>query len=77
MTGVCSLVSTFVLTLTERCLEPDERPADLMDQWEKLDTKKKGDKEECKFIFKKKIFLKDDDREMEDSVAKDLVYKQV
>lgn len=62
----------------ERCLEPDERPADLMDQWEKFDTKKKGDKdkEDCKFIFKKKIFLKDDDREMEDPVAKDLVYKQ-
>ena len=29
------------------------------------------------FLFKKKIFLKDDDREMEDTVAKDLIYKQV
>jgi len=59
----------------ERCLEPDDKPVDLMAQWEKLD-RKKGDAADCQFVFKKKIFLKDDDREMEDSVAKDLVYKQ-
>jgi hypothetical protein len=45
-----------------------------MIQWEKLEKKKA---EECVFLFKKKIFLKDDDREMEDLVAKDLIYKQV
>jgi hypothetical protein len=58
----------------ERCLEPDDKPADIMIQWEKLEKKKA---EECVFLFKKKIFLKDDDREMEDLVAKDLIYKQV
>jgi len=57
----------------ERCLEPDDKPSELMAQWEKGDKKSK---EECMFLFKKKIFLKDDDREMEDPVAKDLVYKQ-
>lgn len=56
----------------EKCLEPDDKPADLMLQWDKMDKKK----EEPVFLFKKKIFLKDDDREMEDPVAKDLVYKQ-
>lgn len=29
------------------------------------------------FIFKKKIFLRDDSKEMEDTVAKHLVYIQV
>lgn len=31
----------------------------------------------CAFIFKKKIFLRDDEREMNDVVAKNLVYIQV
>jgi len=57
----------------ERCLEPDDKPVDIMAQWERLEGKKR---EECMFLFKKKIFLKDDDREMEDLVAKDLNYKQ-
>jgi len=30
----------------------------------------------CAFVFKKKIFLRDDDREMQDTVAKDYVYIQ-
>ena len=56
----------------ERCLDGDERPVELMKHWDS--DSKKGDK--CMFIFKKKIFLKDDEREMEDPVAKDLVYIQ-
>ena len=56
----------------ERCLDKDEKPADLMKEWE-LDKKSKNPP--C-FLFKKKIFLKDDEREMQDPVAKDLVYIQ-
>jgi len=70
---VC-FIFIFLPHLTERCLEPDDKPAEIMLQWEKLEKKKA---EECIFLFKKKIFLKDDDREMEDLVAKDLIYKQV
>jgi len=60
----------------ERCLEPDERPADLQLQWEKEKAERKKSESEPLFVFKKKIFLKDDDREMEDPAAKDLIYKQ-
>jgi len=60
----------------ERCLEPEEKPADLQLQWEKEKAERKKNDSEPIFIFKKKIFLKDDDREMEDPVAKDLIYKQ-
>ena len=59
----------------ERCLEPDEKPVDVMAGWDKEKDKKKS-AEENMFVFKKKIFLKDDDREMEDPAAKDLIYKQ-
>jgi len=52
----------------ERCVEPEERPADLVDSWK--------DSPHCFFLFKKKIFLKDEDKEMEDPVAKDFIYKQ-
>ncbi len=31
----------------------------------------------CAFIYKKKIFLRDDEKEMADAVAKNLVYIQV
>jgi len=55
----------------ERCLDKDEKPADLMKEWESAKTKTPP----C-FLFKKKIFLKDDEREMQDPVAKDLVYIQ-
>jgi len=54
-------------------LESDERPYEIVCQWEKGDGKKK---EECQFVFKKKIFLKDDEHEMEDAVARDLIYRQ-
>jgi len=53
----------------ERCLEPDDRPVELAENWE--------DKTQCKFLYKKKVFLRtDEDKEMEDLVAKDLIYKQ-
>src|SRR3990167_8292150 len=46
--------------------------------WDKEKAEKKKNEEFApKFLFKKKIFLKDDDREMEDPIAKDLIYKQV
>lgn len=57
---------------TERCLDKDEKPSDLMKEWE---ADKKAKAPPC-FLFKKKIFLKDDEREMQDPVAKDLVYIQ-
>lgn len=68
----------------ERCLEPEEKPCELMTLWTD-NTKAKGTTKEGKealkdavfaFIFKKKIFLRDDEREMQDSVAKHLVYIQ-
>lgn len=54
----------------ERCLDPDERPAELQKEW---DSDKKS---KPKFVFKKKIFLKDDEREMKDTVAREFVYLQ-
>lgn len=60
----------------ERCLEHDEKPVEIMESWEKAEGRKKEGEGQFIFLFKKKIFLKDDDREMEDPVAKDLVYKQ-
>eukprot|EP01114_Cavostelium_apophysatum_P002895 TRINITY_DN125_c0_g1_i1.p1 TRINITY_DN125_c0_g1~~TRINITY_DN125_c0_g1_i1.p1 ORF type:complete len:328 (-),score=93.06 TRINITY_DN125_c0_g1_i1:108-1091(-) len=68
----------------ERCLEPDEKPCELMALWtdnNAAKTKTKEGKEPLKdiafaFIFKKKIFLRDDEREMQDAVAKHLVYIQ-
>jgi len=58
----------------ERCLEPDEKPCELMAVWT---TDASGDpKKQCAFIFKKKIFLRDDEREMADPTAKHHVYIQ-
>jgi len=67
-------------------LEPDEKPVELMTLWTAVPTDKKKDKEKEKdkdvvicepsFVFKKKIFLRDDDREMHDPAAKHLVYIQ-
>lgn len=54
---------------SERCLNEDEVPGQIMTEWEK-------EKAEGKFIFKKKIFLRDDEREMDDPVAKNLLYIQ-
>jgi len=59
----------------ERCLEPSDKPFELKAQWDKEKSEKKKEGEPV-FLFKKKIFLKDDDREMADPVAKDLIYKQ-
>jgi len=55
----------------ERCLEPDEKPAEIMKSWGDA----KGDNAP-KFVFKKKTFIRHDDREMEDSVARNLLYIQ-
>lgn len=52
----------------ERCLEPEEKPIELMSQW--------PSESKCAFVFKKKIFLRDDEREMQDLVAKHHVYIQ-
>jgi len=60
----------------ERCIEPDEKPVEIQAQWEKEKSDRKKSDPDPIFLFKKKIFLKDDDREMEDSKAKDLIYKQ-
>ncbi len=58
--------------LEERCLEPDEKPAEIMKSWGDA----KGDNAP-KFVFKKKTFIRHDDREMEDPVARNLLYIQV
>jgi len=60
----------------ERCLEPEEKPTELQLQWEKEKAERKKNDSEPLFVFKKKIFLKDDDREMEDPAAKGLIFKQ-
>ncbi len=57
-------------------MEPEEKPADLMTLWN-VESKKASDDNSCAFIFKKKIFLRDDERELQDLVAKHLVYIQV
>eukprot|EP00005_Dracoamoeba_jomungandri_P006424 CAMPEP_0174261602 /NCGR_PEP_ID=MMETSP0439-20130205/11557_1 /TAXON_ID=0 /ORGANISM="Stereomyxa ramosa, Strain Chinc5" /LENGTH=329 /DNA_ID=CAMNT_0015346103 /DNA_START=28 /DNA_END=1017 /DNA_ORIENTATION=+ len=57
----------------ERCLEPDEKPADLMEKWS---PDAKNSENSPKFLFKKKTFIRDDDREMDDPVAKHLLYIQ-
>ena len=60
-------------------MEPEEKPAEIQLAWEKDKTdKKRSDSDPSpKFLFKKKIFMKDDEKEMEDPIAKDLIYKQV
>mmetsp|Transcript_1751 Transcript_1751/g.4777 ORF Transcript_1751/g.4777 Transcript_1751/m.4777 type:complete len:335 (+) Transcript_1751:237-1241(+) len=58
----------------ERCLEPDDKPVEILKSWDG-EAKKKGGEEPI-FLFKKKIFLKDDDKEMDDPTARDLVYQQ-
>jgi len=58
----------------ERCLESDEKPGELMALWgnDNNATPNKG----SAFVFKKKIFLRDDEREMSDLIAKHHVYIQ-
>jgi len=58
----------------ERCLEPEEKPCELMAMWNNDGSTPQ--KSQCAFIFKKKIFLRDDEREMQDPVAKHHVYIQ-
>jgi len=60
----------------ERCLEPDERPVDLMKTWVEAEKLKKEGGSDPTFLFKKKIFLKEDEKELLDPVAKNLVYIQ-
>jgi len=55
----------------ERCLDPEEKPSDIMKSWGDA----KGDNAP-KFVFKKKTFIRHDDREMDDPVAKHLLYIQ-
>jgi hypothetical protein len=57
----------------ERCLEPDEKPVELQKTWNATSS---DSKDEPHFVFKKKIFIRDDDKEMEDPVAKHLLYIQ-
>jgi len=59
----------------ERCLEPDEKPCELMAGWNSLDGNSTGNKTAA-FVFKKKIFLRDDEREIQDLIAKHHVYIQ-
>ena len=65
----------FSSSFLERCLEADEKPYEVMKNWDKG-----GKKDETAiFLFKKKIFINDSsevDKEMEDPVARDLVYQQ-
>jgi len=67
----------------ERCLEPEEKPCELMALWTDTGkaTKPNPIQEPIRdvafaFIFKKKIFLRDDEREMQDTTARHLVYIQ-
>jgi acyl-CoA-binding protein len=58
----------------ERCLEPDEKPCELMALWGAESTA--APNKSAAFVFKKKIFLRDDEREMLDLIAKHHVYIQ-
>lgn len=57
-------------------MEPDEKPCELVNEWGLNDKEKKKDGSEPKILFKKKIFLRDDDNEMKDTVAKHYIYIQ-
>jgi len=68
----------------ERCLDPEDKPCELMASWTVSAEPKpstSGPRDSlrdavCCFLFKKRIFLRDDEREMQDSVAKHYVYLQ-
>jgi hypothetical protein len=60
----------------ERCIEADEKPVELMKSWEAESKTKPKEQPEPQFLFKKKIFLKEDDKELADLVARNLVYIQ-
>jgi len=61
-------------------LDSDEKPCEIIDEWGRLSdvdkAKRKDPAVEPRLLFKKKIFLRDDDREMKDTVAKHLLYIQ-
>ena len=72
---VCNIVylSFQLNSSSERCLENDEKPFELVKQWDKA-----GEKGSI-LLFKKKIFINDasdNDKEMEDPIALDLIYQQ-
>lgn len=54
-------------------MEPEERPCELVSEWGNVEKKKDS---EPKILFKKKIFLRDDDKEMKDPIAKHYLYIQ-
>jgi len=58
----------------ERCLELDEKPCELMTLWG--DNNNNAPNKSAAFVFKKKIFLRDDEKEMSDLIAKHHVYIQ-
>jgi len=58
----------------ERCLDQDEKPCELMSLW--TTESNSASNKPCAFVFKKKIFLRDDDKEMQDLIAKHHVYIQ-
>jgi len=64
----------------ERCLEGEEKPSELIATWTSDPNKKSAtgkesiSEAEFAFIFKKKTFLRDDEKELKDPVAKHLVY---
>jgi len=63
-------------------LDADEKPVELMSIWSLDPKRKETGKETIKelsfaFIFKKKIFLRDDEKELQDPIAKLFVYNQV
>jgi len=60
----------------ERCIEADEKPVELTKVWENEAKTKPKEAPDPMFLFKKKVFLKDDDKEMADLVARNLVYIQ-
>ena len=54
-------------------MDPEEKPCELAMEWGSSTDKKK---EEPKLLFKKKIFLRDDDTEVKDTVARHYIYIQ-
>ena len=54
----------------ERCLDPEERPADIMKTWTGVKEK------DTNFVFKKRVFVREDSKEIQDPVARQYVYLQ-
>lgn len=76
--GTASFLAATADTVgSERCIEADEKPVELTKVWENEAKTKPKEAPDPIFLFKKKVFLKDDDKEMADLVARNLVYIQV